>query len=88
MVERRLLVIEDDPRIARLVCHAAEAAGFIALTATGPRAIEKVYGNLQPDVIILDLHMPDMDGIEVLQFLHQQFSRAYRDPQRQRRFIP
>ena len=71
-----LLVIEDDPRIASLICHLAGEAGFNARSATGPDAITQAFEHMQPDVIVLDVFMPDMDGLEVLQFLREQFSRA------------
>jgi DNA-binding response OmpR family regulator len=71
-----LLVVEDDPRIASLVCHVAAEAGFKAYAATGPEAITQAYLSVQPDLIVLDVFMPDMDGLEVLQFLRQQFSNA------------
>ena len=71
-----LLVVEDDPRIASLVCHLASEAGFSARSATGPEAITTAFEHMQPDVIVMDIFMPDMDGLEVLQFLRQQFSRA------------
>jgi len=71
-----LLVVEDDPLIASLICHVAIEAGFNARSATGPKAIVKAYDNMQPDVIVLDVFMPDMDGLEVLQFLREQFSGA------------
>lgn len=69
-------MIEDDNKIANLICHVATEMGFTAHAATGPEAIIKAYESLQPEVIIMDLFMPDMDGIEVLQFLRRQFSPA------------
>jgi DNA-binding response OmpR family regulator len=76
MSELRLLSIEDDARVADLICRIAQEAGFTTRTAFGG-AVEKTYTEFRPDVIVLDVMMPDMDGIEVLQFLREQCCRAH-----------
>lgn len=76
MSEFRLLVIEDDKRVADLVCVAADEVGFITKWAVGPSAIMTTYQSFKPDVIVLDVLMPEMDGLEVLQFLREEFSQA------------
>jgi len=76
MNNNSLLVVEDDPRIASLMCHVAGEAGFNARSATGPEALTQALEHIQPDVIVLDVFMPDMDGLEVLQFLRDHYSMA------------
>jgi DNA-binding response OmpR family regulator len=77
MHKPRLLVIEDEEQIASMISRIATEEGFTATTASGLKMIERTYLDFQPDVIILDIVMPDMDGLEVLQFLHRQFSKAH-----------
>ena len=72
----RLLSIEDDGRVADLICRVAQEVGFETRSAYGT-AVEKTYSDFQPDVIVLDIIMPDMDGIEVLQYLREQYCRAH-----------
>jgi DNA-binding response OmpR family regulator len=72
----RLLVIEDELPIANLIKRAAEDEEYEVHHASGMLQIPLAYTGFQPDVIILDIMMPDMDGVEVLQFLHAQFSRS------------
>ena len=61
----RVLVVEDDPDIAQLVAHYLEKAGFSAeLLANGRDAIAAI-GARPPDVIVLDLMLPQVDGLEI-----------------------
>lgn len=61
----RVLVIDDEPEIWRAVRAGLASAGFTAEWAeTGAEGIELV-ARWRPDVVILDLTLPDLDGIEV-----------------------
>ena len=62
----RVLVVDDEPQILRFLQPALEASGYAVLNAaTGTEAV-RATANLAPDIIILDLGLPDMDGKEVL----------------------
>jgi two-component system KDP operon response regulator KdpE len=62
----RILVVDDEPGIVRAVQANLSAHGFQVDTAgTGSAAIES-YALRRPDVIILDLGLPDMDGTDVI----------------------
>lgn len=65
--ERRVvLVVEDDPTLARALLINLRARGFDTHTAaTGGDGLA-VLRRLRPDVVVLDLGLPDMDGAEVL----------------------
>ena len=61
-----LLIIEDDPDNARSVNEAAEDAGFKTVCAdTGAAGVES-FRQLVPDLVLSDLVLPDIDGLEVL----------------------
>lgn len=61
-----ILVADDEARLARLVSIALSAEGFRVVIATsGEEAIARSE-QLRPDVVILDLMMPDLDGFEVM----------------------
>jgi two-component system OmpR family response regulator len=76
MAQHRLLVIEDDPKIVDLVCRTGEDIGFDVRGTSDFLEIQDIYDSFDPEVIVLDVVMPDMDGFEVLNFLHRRNSMA------------
>lgn len=65
----RILVIEDDADLMRLMLHVLKAAGFRAVPAYGGEdAFRKIEQEL-PDLIVTDLAMPKMTGIEIVERL-------------------
>lgn len=71
MSAKRLLVVDDDEDVAELILLAAKRSGFEAKWANGPDEIMAQYQSFSPDVIVLDVLMPDMDGLEVLSYLRE-----------------
>ena len=62
----RILVVDDEPQIQRFLKPALSAAGYDVVQAgTGAEAL-KAVATAAPDVLILDLGLPDMDGKEVI----------------------
>ena len=62
---KKILVVEDEPEIAQLVTHYLEKEGFRTVTAlNGFEAIKKVKED-KPDLLVLDLMLPELDGLEV-----------------------
>ena len=69
MSSARILVVDDQPINVQLLKRKLERGGMEVMTATnGLEALEQVR-TLKPDLIMLDLMMPDMDGLEVCQRL-------------------
>ena len=65
----RVLVVDDEPAIAELVSTALRYEGFeVATAATGYAAIASVESFL-PDVVVLDVMLPDVDGFQVVRTL-------------------
>ncbi|MEN3930227.1 response regulator transcription factor [Microvirga sp. W0021] len=60
-----ILVVDDDPHIRDVICFTLQKAGMEAhIAKDGAEALEQ-FRNVSPDLIILDVGMPEMDGLEV-----------------------
>lgn len=70
----RVLVIDDDRAVCDVVLHILRRAGFEATGAYDANTGMKVARESRPDIIILDVKMPDVDGLEVLAQLRQDAS--------------
>ncbi len=64
-MNRKILVIEDDPSTLRLIKYTLQQEGYQALTApNGLEGLRKAKSE-QPDLIILDVMLPGVDGFEI-----------------------
>jgi DNA-binding response OmpR family regulator len=72
-VAARILLIEDDPRLAEMVAEYLGGAGFrVAIAAEGRAGLERLAREPY-DGLVLDLMLPDMDGLEVCRQLRAKF---------------
>lgn len=68
----RILIVDDEPANVEVLRRMLQRAGFNRLESTNePREAAALYIKLRPDLILLDLHMPEMDGLEVMDQLNQ-----------------
>ncbi|NDJ33166.1 MAG: response regulator transcription factor [Chloroflexi bacterium] len=68
-MSRTILIVDDEPKIIRFLNTTLELSGYTILQAeNGMQAIE-VYEANRPDLIILDLGLPDIDGLDVLKHI-------------------
>jgi two-component system, OmpR family, KDP operon response regulator KdpE len=62
----RVLVVDDEPQIVRALRINLSARGYHVLTAADGRAALRAAADGKPDVVVLDLGLPDLDGTEVI----------------------
>jgi len=65
----RILIVEDDPDIAQLVARYLDKAGFTTERVTSGREALQTITERPPDLVVLDLMLPHMDGLEVCRLL-------------------
>src|SRR5215218_9108454 len=64
-----VLVVDDEPTIAEVVARYLDRAGYqTRIAGTGPQALE-MAGHERPDLVVLDLMLPGLDGLEVMRRL-------------------
>jgi two-component system OmpR family response regulator len=74
--EARLLVVDDEPNIVELLSASLRFAGFdVTTAANGPAAVE-VARTFRPDLVVLDVMMPGMDGFAVARRLRESGARV------------
>lgn len=75
----RVLLVEDDPTIAEAFGLALEHAGYQVRTAEDASSAAKLIEQFDPEVVVLDLLLPDMSGLEMLELTH--FSQKHPEAQ-------
>jgi two-component system OmpR family response regulator len=74
--EAKLLVVDDEPNIVELLSMSLRYAGFDVATAINGRDAVKTAQAFRPDVILLDVMLPDLDGFDVLRRLRGEGARV------------
>lgn len=70
---KQILIVDDDTFLLDMYALKFSKSNFIVHTALGPEiALEKLRQNFSPDVILLDIMMPVMDGFELLEKIRQE----------------
>ncbi len=69
---RTILVVDDEPKIVRIARDYLERAGFRVVTAGDGRSVLAMVRTARPDLIVLDLALPEMDGLDVTRALRKE----------------
>ena len=68
-MESRVLIIDDDERLQKLLREYLEGFGFSVISRTVGSEAVKAVEKASPDIIILDIMLPDADGLDIPQHL-------------------
>ncbi len=74
--ETRILLVDDEPEICWILSRALGELGFDVATAESAQAALAAFESQVPDVVLLDLRLPDGDGLEVLRRIREQDEQA------------
>jgi two-component system, OmpR family, response regulator len=61
----QVLIVDDDPDVRELVRHAVRQQGWVALEAGSEAELSAVLKGATPDIILLDIRLPDQDGLTI-----------------------
>lgn len=76
MTARRILVIDDEPDICEFIRAVGQRCGYEVEVTSDARSFKAAYEGNSPDVLVLDLTIPDVDGIELLTYLADRSSKS------------
>ena len=69
----RVLVVDDEPQMRSLLCQALEMHGYLVDQASDGREALRCLADQPPDLLITDLIMPGMEGIETILTFHRRW---------------
>src|SRR5216683_2768615 len=73
---RKVLVVDDEPVLVETIAYNLEQAGYEVMTAADGASALEVARRERPDLVILDIMLPEMDGLEVCRLLRRENSTA------------
>jgi two-component system, OmpR family, response regulator len=68
---RHILVADDDPHIREVICFALEKAGMVTEAVADGAAALRAFELKAPELVVLDVGMPEMDGLEVCRLIRR-----------------
>lgn len=69
--QNKILVAEDDTAMREIVSHKLKAAGFEVVEAQDGKQAAELFVSQKPDLVLLDLLMPEMNGFQVLESIRK-----------------
>ena len=73
-LHKKVLIVDDEPDTLELVKLVLESGGFKTVLASNGKEALKVLESTKPDLVLLDVMMPDMDGWEVFRKIKEKYS--------------
>jgi len=71
--QKTIFIVDDDTFLLDMYSLKFREAGFhVEIASGGEEALEKIRGGLKPDIMLLDIVMPSIDGVEILRILKKE----------------
>ena len=67
----RILIVDDEPNIVRLLSMSLKSDGYETYSAYDGKQAFEVFEKEKPDIVVTDIKMPEMDGLELLKKIKQ-----------------
>ena len=81
MVAARILIVDDEPEDVETLADLLKKAGFQEIvTSTESSDAVRLYEEADPDIVLLDLHMPEPDGLQVMQAIYERETADIKPP--------
>ena len=74
---KKILIVDDEKEICELVCEGLRNAGYDAVFTTASDEALDIASKEKPDLVILDIHMPRMDGVSIYERLRKDAIHRY-----------
>ncbi len=74
--QKTVMIVEDEPDAAELFAEMMRVSGFHVLKASASTPAMRIIAQQKPDVVILDIMMPDISGLEILHFMRRETTLA------------
>lgn len=71
-MNKKILIVDDEPQIVRVLKGYLETAGFQVVTASGGTEAIAAFRHEAPDLVVLDLMLPEVDGLDVARAIRRQ----------------
>ncbi|MDD5432121.1 MAG: response regulator [Candidatus Omnitrophica bacterium] len=69
--KKRIFIVDDEPEIVKLITDLLEPAGFEVKSTTEPKQVIYLIKSFKPNLILLDLLMPTLGGLEICEMLNK-----------------
>lgn len=69
----KILIVDDDENICEVIKMYVESSGYDVRIANDGKAAEEVFLEYKPDLVLLDIMLPNIDGIDVLKWIRKDF---------------
>ncbi len=76
MTGKHLLVMDDEPSFAEIVRRVGSGRGYSVTAISNPWQFKRIYETIVPSLVVLDIVMPEIDGIELIQWIADQDHKA------------